>query len=52
MFPSPTVNNCLRASLGLERGSEEGMSGNGEAKGLKSNRGSKFVAYVLLETVL
>lgn len=30
-----------KTSLGLERGSEEGVSGSGETNDLKSSRGSK-----------
>lgn len=38
-----------RISLGLERGSEEVVSGSSETNDLKSNHGSKLVAYVLLK---
>lgn len=39
-----------RTSLGLEKDSEEGLSGNSEIDDSKSNCGSKLVACILLET--
>lgn len=43
------VDSCRGlASLELERSSEEGLSGSGVNKHLKSNRGSELAAYVHL----